>query len=407
MGSDQFQQIIRKARSEGYLQEEDTSVVFYDLTKLSRTLDKLRTAFPDNFRHTVAVKTNSLRQVLSYIGAQGIGHEAASEGEVMKAAQASDAWVVFDGPAKTRSGLQKIVPFQERMLVNANSFHDLQKILEFPFDHIGLRVNTQVSTDVAARFDVSHKNSKFGVPLSDKRSIIDAYVQHPRLNALHFHLGSGMKAIDPFKKALALVSGLLDEIRRARKEAGITQEIEFLDIGGGLLAEEESDTYDRLEALGALMQDEFSDLCEQYTMITEFGQYIHTHNSFLYTEVADIIDHTDPATLILHQGANMFVRQAYTDQAAPFRYHILERPDAKLEQHYDLAGPLCFSGDYIEKNVSLPKIDLHEHLIIDHIGANTYSLWSEHCSFPFPKVIGFEGWKIQWVIEREAWGQTH
>lgn len=396
-----FKKILELADSKGLIKEEDSSIIFYDFGLLKESLEQLKALFPENCKHTVAVKSNSLKKVLQFVGMEGVGHEAASAGEVILAAENSEGWIVYDGPAKTNHELQQLLQYKSRLLVNANSFHDLEKVVQFPFENMGLRINTQVQTGVHSRFDVSQSNSKFGVPITERERIIQTYVDHPSLNALHFHLGSGMKTAAPFREALIKIQQLMHEIREARHAKNITNRIQYLDIGGGLLAEDEAGDYSRWKELGNMLSSEFSDLCRQYTLITEFGQYVHTHNSWLYSEIADILSHTEPTTLILHQGANMFVRQAYTEQVPPFKYYVAGREYAQRNAIYDLAGPLCFSGDYIAKGVSLPEVKMDDSFIIDKIGANTYALWSQHCSIPFPKVIGYEGESAFLIQPRE------
>ena len=273
------------------------------------------------------------------------------------------------------------------MLINANSFHDLQKILQHPFPNIGIRINTEVAAGVEARYDVSTRRSKFGVPLSQKEAILQAYADHPRLNALHFHIGSGMTSIAPFQEAFQGIKSLLDDIHRKREEMGIQERIVLLDIGGGLKAEPEADQFHLVRALGQLVKEQFS-YENAPRIITEFGQYVHTHHAFLLTEISDILQHdARQATMILSAGANLFLRQAYTDTPPPFKYELLEHPVSKEKLNYDLAGPLCFSGDYIARSITLPEAAAGQHLIIDRIGANTFSLYSDHCSLPFPKVV--------------------
>jgi diaminopimelate decarboxylase len=398
-----YNAICEKASEEGLLNEEDSSVIFYDFGLLSKTLENLRNYFPKSCHHTVAVKTNPLSQVLNAIGWEGVGHEAASAGELALAAKHSNEFLVYDGPAKRANELEDLLENKDRLLVNANSLTDLQKILQFPFENIGLRINTNVFTGVHKRFDVSSSHSKFGVPVSRRKEIIQAYVDHPELNAIHFHLGSGITTNTPYREALNLVSNIISEIEEARASEGIEAKIRFIDMGGGLLAESDKGVFDRLQHLGEMLQDEFAELCNKYTLITEFGQYIHTHNSWLYSEIADIIDFEDyHSTLILYQGANMFVRQAYTDQSPPFTYNALGKQANKRDQVFDLAGPLCFSGDYIAKKVELPNVTIDDKIIIDSIGANTYALWSHHCSFPFPKVVGYKGEELFVLKERDS-----
>ena len=43
---------------------------------------------------------------------------------------------------------------------------------------------------------------------------------------------------------------------------------------------------------------------------------------------------------------------------------------------YDIAGPLCFQGDFFARGVDLPKVDVGDILIIHDTGAYTFSLYS-------------------------------
>jgi len=64
----------------------------------------------------------------------------------------------------------------------------------------------------------------------------------------------------------------------------------------------------------------------------------------------------------------------------------LKRAD---EKDYAIAGPLCFGGDMLEKNRSLPSIEIGDYVFIHDSGANTLSLWSRHNSRQMPKIIGY------------------
>ena len=64
-----------------------------------------------------------------------------------------------------------------------------------------------------------------------------------------------------------------------------------------------------------------------------------------------------------------------------------EKGENDVEQTVTIAGPLCFSGDIIAKNVTLPPIDINDKLIVMNSGANTMSMYSRHCSRPLPAVF--------------------
>ena len=68
---------------------------------------------------------------------------------------------------------------------------------------------------------------------------------------------------------------------------------------------------------------------------------------------------------------------------------------------HDIAGPLCFAGDYVLKAVNLPLLKENDWLGILGTGANTLGLWSRHCSRTIPKVIGFSSEKNEIEILSE------
>jgi diaminopimelate decarboxylase len=108
--------------------------------------------------------------------------------------------------------------------------------------------------------------------------------------------------------------------------------------------------------------------------------------------------------LFIHLGADFFMRDAYT-KARTFpllayskRAELLQGPSAK----FDLAGPLCFAGDYLAHGAELPgNINEGDWLVIDETGANTYALWSRHCSRTVPAVWAWDGENIARWSERK------
>ena len=61
-------------------------------------------------------------------------------------------------------------------------------------------------------------------------------------------------------------------------------------------------------------------------------------------------------------------------------------------QPFDIAGPLCFAGDYLAHGAQLPQATAEGHwLSISATGANTYGLWPRHCSRSVPKYLCWDG----------------
>ena len=66
------------------------------------------------------------------------------------------------------------------------------------------------------------------------------------------------------------------------------------------------------------------------------------------------------------------------------------RPKQTEPAPLTLAGPLCFSGDIIARDVSLPSVEPGDWLVIRDTGAYTLGMWSRHCSRSIPTVVGFD-----------------
>jgi diaminopimelate decarboxylase len=63
---------------------------------------------------------------------------------------------------------------------------------------------------------------------------------------------------------------------------------------------------------------------------------------------------------------------------------------------------LCFSGDILAKNVSLPEIEPGDFLAIHDTGSYTFSMWSRYNSRQTPRILGFRESNFAILKERET-----
>mmetsp|Transcript_13502 Transcript_13502/g.29229 ORF Transcript_13502/g.29229 Transcript_13502/m.29229 type:complete len:146 (-) Transcript_13502:132-569(-) len=99
---------------------------------------------------------------------------------------------------------------------------------------------------------------------------------------------------------------------------------------------------------------------------------------------------------ICHAGADVLMRACY--KPAIYSYAITAH-DSSGEQlgadrgdvvAHHIAGPLCFAGDYLKKDLPLRPLHPGDFLVVHDVGANSLSLWSRHCSRLVPPVYVFE-----------------
>jgi diaminopimelate decarboxylase len=71
------------------------------------------------------------------------------------------------------------------------------------------------------------------------------------------------------------------------------------------------------------------------------------------------------------------------------------------------AGPLCFSGDLLARDVNICEVSRNDRIVISDAGANTLSLFSRHCSRVSPAVLAFRSstdtaYKISYIRDVES-----
>lgn len=365
------------------LQEEDTAIIGTNLVVLRERLNHLRAAFPEQTIHSIAIKTNPHPKMLETLVAWGFGLEAASIEEVRMALSAGcdPALIVFDSPVKTRSEIREISGLKG-LLVNVNALEELDRYSSDFEGILGIRINPQVHTGAPELFDVSKNESKFGVPVDNKDAIIAAALNSP-VQALHMHSGSQMKDLNIQKGALKELRRIADAINEVSPG-----KIKVLDIGGGLPTETLTN-FTKMEAYGEIVAEVFRD--SNYTLFTEFGQWVHAEAGFAISQIEYVLA---PNKLFIHLGADFFMRDAYTKPRS-FPLSIWDADGLLVEgeeEPMDIAGPLCFAGDYLVHGTPLPSVVKEgDYLFIDSTGANTYALWSRHCSRTVPATWAWDG----------------
>lgn len=382
---------------EDALDDDDTAIIGVDLDVLDQQLASLREAFPAPVRHAVAIKTMPHATMLSQLTSNGFGLEAASLEEVQLAlaAGAAPGDVIFDSPVKTRSEIAWCQAHLPGALLNANSLAELDRYPDAPNFQVGLRINPQITTGAPSRFDVSGARSKFGVAFGDDRSTLVAACIEAGVTALHMHIGSQVPDCDAHVEAVGRVLEVAQHIDAERERKGDQRRITTIDIGGGIRSEAAESRV--LNTYGRRLQAERPALFD-FDVRTEFGQWIHARAGWAASRVETVEDRGVPMAF-LHLGADFFMRDIYTDPAgaksgAPLPYELAVvrangdvAGDGEATERYDLVGPLCFAGDVLAREVELPVLAEGDWVVLAGTGANTFGLWSRHCSRTVPKVV--------------------
>ena len=199
------------------------------------------------------------------------------------------------------------------------------------------------------------------------------------VSGLHIHIGSGIRDYSGNVAAVKMMVELADEINNLKGKN--EQQIDWIDIGGGIHFESEDGEFSVREFAETLKKE--TGIFDRYNVITEYGAYVHKHNSFAVSRIEYVLESElkdISHTAFIHLGADLFLRKVYSSLPIHYPCFVMGKSSLPAEENYNIAGPLCFAGDYLYYDLPLPKLQEGDLFVIKEIGANTLSMWSRHCS---------------------------
>lgn len=411
--AEEISSIFRRALKSGKInQTEDTSAIFYNLSFLKERIDELKKVFPQNSLHAIAVKANPLLANLKFINKLNVGAEAASLPEVYLALKAGfkNDKIIFDSPAKTKEEL--VFALKNDININADSLEELKLIKKLLLrlktkSRIGVRINPQVGIGNIPETSVAGEYSKFGVPIKEKKKELQKFIfENDWLRGVHLHIGSQGISLQMLLRGNKTVYDFVVDtnkilIKKSKKP------IDRFDIGGGLPVSYHSNrkSISLKEYYSGLKKSCPELFTNKFKLITEFGRYIYANSAWAVSRIEYVKNSRTKNTAVIHLGADMFLRKAYM----PGKWHhdifaldkngIIKKSGKRIK--YVIAGPLCFSGDVIEKDISLPELRAGDFIVIKDVGAYTMSMWSRYNSRQLSKVIGYHSNRKSFSILKE------
>ncbi|MBD3235041.1 MAG: diaminopimelate decarboxylase [candidate division Zixibacteria bacterium] len=401
--------VMSKAINEGIITEEDTAVFFYDLSRLKARIDNLITLFPDSTLHAVAVKANPLISILKYLEKLNVGAEAASLPELYLAEKCGyrPERIAFDSPVKTWEEIEYALKLGVH--INIDSFEELKRISTLlksvnSRSTMGIRINPQVGAGTIELTSVADEYSKFGIPIKQFRSDLkQAYLENEWLTGVHLHVGSQGCPPELLIDGIAIVLDFAEEVNSELQKQGSGRRIDIFDIGGGLPTPySANDNIINMSDYYKMLRSRLPKLFDgRYRLITEFGRYIHANVCWAVSRIEYLKQSENLQTAMIHLGAECFTRECYHPEIWYHDMSVVNTTGALKKAHPKksvIAGPLCFAGDIIAKNIELPAMESGDYLIIHDSGAYILSMWSRYNSRQMPKVIGYYGEDFEFVI---------
>jgi len=330
-----------------------------------------------------SAKANTSLTVLKILESEGAYLDTVSPGEVFLALNAgftSDR-ILFTGTSVRDDELRFLV--DSGVTINIDSLSQLRRLLKFHVpEMISVRVNPEIGAGHHEHCITAGKDSKFGIWEDD---VIKAYKEAKEAGVKKFgiqmHIGSGILTVEPF---LLAAEKLLEIARRVHEEVDV--DFEFIDFGGGLgvpYRPEEKPL--NLDLYAEKILSLYVKRIEEYNLgepwfIIEPGRYIVCDAGVLLTRVNTVKITPFKKFVGVDAGFNTLIRPAMYGSYHPIV--VANRLDSAEEETYDVAGPICESGDLLAKDRWLPKISEGDVLAVLNAGAYGFSMSSQYNSRP-------------------------
>jgi len=352
---------------------EDIGTPFYCYSSatLVRHYQVLNKAF-EGTNHTIcyAIKANSNQAVLKTLTDLGAGLDVVSEGELRRALALgiSGSRIVFSGVGKTAR--EMALALREGVsCFNVESEPELE-LLSAVATRIGqqatisLRVNPDVDAGTHEKITTGKAENKFGIPYLKARDVYARAAQLPGINiaGVDMHIGSQIIDLEPFRKSFQLMAEMVEELRADGHN------ITHVDLGGGLGV-----PYRGSNDIPPHPQ-EYADMVKQTLghldcrLVMEPGRMIAGNAGILVTRVIHVKPGDEKNFIITDAAMNDLIRPTLYD--AFHQIKPVKQPTATTNELVaDVVGPVCETGDYLGRNLTLPEAESGDLLAVMTAGA--------------------------------------
>ena len=352
----------------------------YDLSLLRNTIGTIQkeiSGFP--FVVHYAVKANANPRILEEISKTGLGADLVSGNEILAALKAGFApgMMAFAGVGKTDSEIEIAID-NDIYCFNVESEPEMEIINEIAGLKgkkvgIAIRVNPDIDAHTHRYITTGTVADKFGIDLPMLDEVVDLALRLPNLHlrGLHFHIGSQITTLEPFKMLCEKINFLIEHF----EDRGIT--FEMIDAGGGLGVDYNNPEANQIAPFHDFFQV-FKDgikLRPGQKVHFELGRSIVAQCGALISKVVFVKENSAKKFVILDAGMTHLLRPALYNA-----HHKIVNLTSQESEHetYDVVGPICESSDVFAHDEILPITRRGDLIAILSAGAYGESMASTY-----------------------------
>jgi diaminopimelate decarboxylase len=371
-------------------------VVEHDLRARARAFADALAARHRDFDILFASKAFPCTAVYRVLADEGLACDVASGGELALALSSGfDAQRTYmHGNAKSEGELREALTAGVGHIV-LDSRDEIDRLAAIAADvatrqDVLIRVTPGVSGDTHHAISTGQADSKFGFSLDQAREAIAALRGHRWLNlqGLHFHIGSQLFELEPFRAAVRAIALLGD--------------FPVYNLGGGLAAaytpDQQPPSPERW--VEAIVDAVHAELGPDKRLLLEPGRALVANSTVtLYTV----------QTIKRNVSTWVAVDGGMSDNLRPMMYGarydavIADRPLTSGNTVCHVAGKHCESGDVIVRDARLPDPAPGDVVVTPATGAYGHAMANNYNGVPRPPVVFVGDGEARVVVRRETY----
>jgi diaminopimelate decarboxylase len=371
-------------------------VVEDDLRARARSFVNAVASRHSRFEVLFASKAFPCSAVYRVLAEEGLGCDVASGGELALALHAGfhPRRTYLHGNANSAAELREALLAGVGHVV-IDSLDELQRLEGIAAElarrqEVLIRVTPGVAGETHSKVSTGQADSKFGFSIGEASEAIGRLRESESLElvGLHFHIGSQLLTLEPFRAAVRAISELGD--------------FGVYNLGGGLgvayTAQQRAPSVEQY--VDAIVGELHDKLGVDKRLLLEPGRALVASSTVtLYTI----------QTVKRNVSTWVAVDGGMSDNLRPMLYEaryealIADRPLAPCEMVCHLAGKHCESGDVIIRDVALPDPKPGDVVVTPVTGAYGYSLANNYNGVPRPPVVFCRDGTAWAVVRRETY----
>lgn len=348
--------------------------------------------------------------VCAIVGAEGLGIDVVSGGELYTALQAgiTPDKLYLHGNNKSREEL--LLAINSGVTIVVDNWYELQTLVDMYQEtsvvpRIMLRLTPGIECHTHEYIRTGHLDSKFGFDPNQLEEVFTFVAeQKSTLNCVgvHAHIGSQIFERQPHRDLAAVMVEWLQ--LAASKGVNLSE----VNVGGGLgICYTESDDPPSIEEWVKPICEVITAACNAQNLplpklLCEPGRSLVANACVTAYTVGSSKTIPEIRTYIAVDGGMSDNPRPITYQSV-YRTVVANKMSAPLTETVTVAGKHCESGDILIKNAQLPKTTSGDILVVMGTGAYNYSMASNYNRLPRPAAVVVANGEANLILRRETY----